>query len=131
MENNSFEDILNSITSNEGLMERISNIVKNNKSGEITDTLPQVLAEIAPDLDSSQHNQSAEGIITNSDGNENSAEEKASVATSAGTISRGHTSASSTVLLRALKPYLSRERAEMIDTIIKISQIAELLRLSR
>ena len=113
MENRSIEEILSQVTSNEGLMEKIGSIVKNNKSGEITDTLPDVLDAISPLFNKSDESRRGEG------GEEALKEQdKKQIFTS-----------SSSVLLNALKPYLSKERAEMVDTIIKIGQIAQLLRI--
>jgi len=42
-----------------------------------------------------------------------------------------HSSRDSATLLRAMKPFLSKERCDMVDNILKFEQLAEIVKLTR
>lgn len=111
-----FEDIISSITSNPDIMSKISEIAKS--KGDGTDPLPDVMAAIAPLMNSKKSENDKK------DGEEEAEKIPASVINSLA----GGTAGSSASLLKALKPFVNSERKDLIDKITRISGIAELVK---
>ncbi|MBQ8840578.1 MAG: hypothetical protein IJ004_04595 [Clostridia bacterium] len=128
----SFEEMLSSVTSNKELMSKISQIV-DNKNGEISDTLPDVLALLSKHIDKKddgeQNNLQSVKSKTDSDDRE---------AISSGILDNGMVKlisslckeiSKSSKLLLAIKPYLSKGRQDTISTILKLSSLSSVLNL--
>lgn len=133
MSNQSFDEMLNNITSNEELMSKISEIVKNNKNGEISDTLPSVLSLIASNRQKSKEEKNDE-IKEEAEAWVNSEQEKNDSLNNDFTKligSLGKQISSSSQLLLAIKPYLNKNRQNMIDTMVKLSSLANVINLGR
>lgn len=115
------ESILSSVMSDEGLMDKIKNSVKNQENP--TSSLNDVISLIAPKLsDKNEKNYESK--------NENSLKENLEVKSSIPFINSISNSISkNSDLLLALKPYLSKERGQIIDGMIKLSHIADTLKL--
>lgn len=125
MENN-LEAILSSITSNPDLMQKISEITKNSDG---TSAIGEVVSLLSPHINGSNSTQgeekaeesaSSKGVKEESDTPKESLSILGSVSN---TISRN------TPLLLALKPYLSKERAKIIDSVIALSKVASISKL--
>lgn len=147
MGENNFEEILSSVMSDGDLMSKISDIVKSNKSGDVASSLPDVIAALSPVLNGNKkegaessdkphfEKDGAEASIKSGNGND----EKENVAEafmksgkdSTNILSLLASGGRSCKLLLALKPYVSRERKEMIDTIVRVSQIADIIKTVR
>ena len=148
MGENNFEEILSSVMSDGDLMSKISDIVKSNKSGDVANSLPDVIAALSPVLNGNKkegaessgkppfENDGSDASVKSDNGND----EKESVAEAfmrngkdSGNILSLLASGGgrSCKLLLALKPYVSRERKEMIDTIVRVSQIADIIKTVR
>ena len=128
----SFEEMLSSVTSNKELMSKISQIV-DNKNGEISDTLPDVLALLSKHIDKKddgeQNDLQSVGSKTDSDDRET---------ISSGILDNGMVKlisslckeiSKSSKLLLAIKPYLSKGRQDTISTILKLSSLSSVLNL--
>ncbi|MGM9646048.1 MAG: hypothetical protein ACI3XS_05115 [Eubacteriales bacterium] len=139
MNENNFEDILSSVMSNEDLMGKISGIVKSNKSGDVTNSLPDVIAALSPVINGNKKNDSENKDEQSFESNIKSESEKSNTAEtflksgidSGNILSLLANSGRSSKLLLALKPYVSKERKEMIDTIVRVSQIADIIKTVR
>ena len=125
---NSIESVLSSVMGNEELMNKIRDAVKG-KENDSASALGDVISLIAPtlnaDKDSSdvfendkKDNKSDVGNISLKNG-----EMGSFLSSFSDTISKN------TNLLVALKPYLSKERCQMIDSVVKISKLSEALKL--
>lgn len=114
------ESILSSVMSDEGLMDRIKNSVKNKENPS---SLNDVISLIAPKLlDKSEKNSESK--------NEINLKENLEIKSSIPFIySISNSISKNSDLLLALKPYLSKERGQIIDGMIKLSQIADALKL--
>lgn len=117
MSENNFESMFAKITSNPELMSKISEVVKNNKSGEISDTLPDVLSLIEPEIGKGDEQQktSTEGESQGSLG-------------AIGEISKQISK--SAPLLLAIKPYLNKSRQDLVENLVKLSSLASVLNLA-
>ena len=127
MENN-IESILNQVSSNPELMSKISEIASSGGENKLSD----VIALISPLLASSSTNSSeykAESIATSEAITDASISSEKNNSISALGTSFGKSIAKNKALLIALKPYLSKNRCDMIDSVIKISQIADVIKL--
>ena len=138
MSENNFEDTLSSLFANEDLMSKISEIAKQNKDGDISNAIPQVMSILSSS--SEKEGKSTEGTPNSDEKNETAQvfahSEKAEEFSSEAFPKKAIESFSKNIsknsqLLRALKPYLSHERAEMIDNIIRISQIADIMKFAK
>ena len=119
------ESVLSSITSNKELMEKISKTVKSGQ-GSQESTLADVISLISPIIsDKSQDNQEE-----NDDAPHNESAIK-SISDSKDSFieSFGKSITKNSALLIALKPYLSKERCQMIDGILRISQLTDIIKL--
>ena len=113
----SVDEILSSVMGNEELMSKIKDAVKNG-GGDSSSSLENVISLISPCAQDTSHetDEGANGI------SKNEPEEKLSVISSLGDIISRNTP-----LLCALKPYLSKEKCQLIDSIVRISKISGVL----
>ena len=138
MSDNNFETTLSSLFANEDLMSKISEIAKQNTGGDISSAIPEVMNIL------SSSGVSSEKSVDDSPKNTEDESEKEVFAGKVETSdfsdgmfprkaleSFGKSISKNSQLLRALKPYLSHERAEMIDSIIRISQIADIMKFAK
>ena len=120
------EDLLSSITSNPELMGKISNI-KNSNDKDISQALPDIISLLSPLVaDSSKEKQ--EESDEKADSREMK-EDTAKIPLHLADLSERIRKNSD--LLLALKPYLKKERGEIIDSIVKMAQVANLMKLAK
>ena len=120
-------DILSSILENKELMNKISGIVSENKSGNKEDALPDIIAAISQSMSQSNANENEKDETINTGSEKNA--EKSSPVSSVLTKVKG--SRESAALLKAMKPFLSKERCELVDNILKFEQLASLIDIVR
>ncbi len=128
MENN-IEAILSKVSSSPELMSKITEIASSNGENKIAD----VISLISPLISSTGENNASEEIQEQGTAPEPAVDtsissEKGSNISSLGT-SFGKSISKNKSLLIALKPYLSKGRCDMIDSVIKLSQIADVIKL--
>ena len=114
-------DMVSSVLSNPELMEKISGIMKGARDTGIDDALPDVVAAIS-------------GSLKNDEIPEEKAEKKPLEASKIlGGVSNIDKFAGTkhVALLRSLKPFMSKSRCDMIDNILKLEQLAEVVKLTR
>lgn len=125
MSEKSFEEMLSSVTNNPDLMKKISQLVENNKNGEISDTLPDVLSLLSSHIkgtdDENKPIVDEEKIAKEEDTPD------LNVVKMVGSLSKEISK--STKLLLAIKPYLSQGRQDMIGNILKLSSLSNVLNL--
>ncbi len=119
------EGVLSSVMGNDDLMSKIKEIVKSN-NGDATSSLSEVISAIAPEVQKSENSNTSKGIFTESETKSN---EQQNDSLNSFISSFSHTISKNAPLLIALKPYLSKERCQIIESIVKISQIADVLKL--
>ena len=129
---NSIDSVLSSVMGNEELMNKIRDTVKS-KNGDTTSSLEEVISLIAPTLNNTQNEDKKESSTDTvqveskkADTSDTSIKER-EISSFLSTFS--HTISRNTGLLIALKPYLNNERCQMIDGVVKISKLAEVLKL--
>ena len=126
MAENSLEEMLKKIMDNPDIMSKVSSIAERSKDKGLENTLPEIIEAISPQI-SKNKDENDEKTDTSSAKNEKI---DASLPTDA--FSKlGEKITKNSKLLIALKPYLSKERGDMIDSIVKIAQIADLMKLAR
>ncbi|MBO5374793.1 MAG: hypothetical protein J6A54_05040 [Clostridia bacterium] len=107
MSESSFEDALSSIMGNEELMSKISAIASSH-GGNSDEALPEVIEAISSSLgrdsEKKEHREKQKSTFSHS---------------------------KNAKLLLALRPFLSEKRGQLIDSILKVEQIAEIMKLSR
>lgn len=117
----SIDSVLSSVMGNEDLMNKIKEVVQGN-AGDTSSSLEDVISLIAPSIKANTNSETTKNdeiIDTGAIKNDNN-----SLISSLGkSISKNAS------LLIALKPYLSKERGQMIDSIVKISKITDTLKL--
>jgi len=124
-------DILSSVLENKELMSKISGIVSENKSENKEDALPDVIAAITESLGKDTFKTGSKNDVddeekgTITDTGSEKIEEKANPVSSV--LSRVKGNRESAALLRAIKPFLSKERCELVDNILKFEQLASLI----
>ena len=127
---NNLSDILSSIMNDSDLINKIKDTVKSNDN---SGTLPleSVISLITPKLNESKKNDNTQNNpnegIDNSSASSNTTFDKLSSLSFIGSISE--TISKNSPLLLALKPYLSKDRCDIIDSVVKISQITDALKL--
>lgn len=127
---NNLGDILSSIMNDSDLINKIKDTVKSNDN---SGTLPleSVISLITPKLSESKKNDNTQNNpnegIDNSSASSNTTFDKLSSLSFIGSISE--TISKNSPLLLALKPYLSKDRCDIIDSVVKISQITDALKL--
>lgn len=144
MSDNSLEKILAGITSNPELMEKISSTV-NSGSGDMEKTLSSVISLISgtqsntKSIDSESENiapmkekhedfgRNSDTLLEKNDNKENLYDKNqlSFLNTFANSISKNSD------FLLALKPYLNKERKEIIDNVVRISKIASIMNLAK
>lgn len=126
---NSIDSVLSSVMGNEELMNKIRATVKGN-GGDTASSLEDVISLIAPALNADKSNGN-----TDTEQGKNEADYKSDEINSSEReinsllSSFSHTISKNTGLLIALKPYLNKDRCQMIDGVVKISRLAEALKL--
>lgn len=128
----SFEDAFKKITENPDIMSKINELSKDNSSGNIEDVLPKLMSILSTEINSSdsQESKSAQNTDTplpkiTESGNFSQSSLSLPILKITNSITKN------SGLLCALKPYLSKERADVIDSILKITQVTELMKLAR
>jgi len=122
MAEGSFEEILEKISKNPDIIEKITAITKDTSKESPYDRLPEIMSAIAPALSNEASEEKAEKTDT--------PPEKSDLADIGLPIAKlGEKIAKNSKLLLALKPYLSRERGEIIDTVVKLAQVSDLMKL--
>ena len=109
-------------------MNQIKSIVNNN-NGDTSSSLNDVISLISPKLHQNREENDIE-ISTEENKNNlsnNSGIDKSSKLSFMNSLS--HSISKNSELLLALKPYLSKERSQMIDGVVKISKITDTLNL--
>ncbi|MBE6663807.1 MAG: hypothetical protein E7602_04825 [Ruminococcaceae bacterium] len=144
MSDNSLEKILAGITSNPELIEKISTTV-NSGSGDMEKTLSSVISLISgtqsntKSIDSESENiapmkekhedfsRNSDTLLEKNDNKENLYDKNqlSFLNTFANSISKNSD------FLLALKPYLNKERKEIIDNVVRISKIASIMNLAK
>lgn len=109
MSEGGFDTLLSSVLGNEELMSKISGIASAHSQNS-DEALPEVIEAIASSMNTPRE-----------DGKDKEQER--------GRARLDHSK--STKLLVALKPYLSDKRAHMIDNILRVEQIAEIIKITR
>ena len=130
MENN-LDSILNQISSNPALMSKISEIASSSSDNKIADVVSLISPLVSSKNTATVSNDTVNAEPVQEDAS-NSTEENTSDGAS-NTLSLGASLGKSIMknkaLLIALKPYLSKGRCDMIDSVIKLSQIADVIKL--
>ena len=118
------DNLLSSVISDEGLMNKIKDAVKNN--GDSASSLNDVISLITPKLQ-----QNPEENISSQENSENTSTKNSLDKSNSLSFvnSLSHSISKNSGLLLALKPYLSKERCQMIDGVVKISKITDTLNL--
>ena len=125
---NNLENILSNVTSNPELMNKISEIVKSKDNSNAIGDVMSILAPLVTSKEQEKHSNSEEIQTQDTETNQTpiiSTNDKTASLLS----SFGESISKNSPLLLALKPYLSKERAQMIDSIVKLSQIAGIMKL--
>lgn len=133
MENN-IDTILKMISSNPELTSQISKIASSdgeNKIGEVVSLISPLLSYAS---NTESNNDSSKSTITENDASINetegsTSEEQGSSPIASFTSSFGKSITKNKALLIALKPYLSKERCKMIDSVIRLSSLADVIKL--
>lgn len=117
----SFEEILEKISKNPDVIEKITSIAKNAGDNPY-EHLSEIMSAIAPTINNE-----------NDEMKEEVAEKVNSAPKAAGLdipiAKLGEKITKNSKLLLALKPYLSRERSDLIDMVIKMAQVTDLMKL--
>lgn len=129
---NSLESILSAVMSNEELMSKISDVVKGGGSDSISDVVSLISPIVSKDKerDTSKESESEKKDSNNEPFSDEGV--KGGIGGSAfGKLggAAGKSISNNKALLLALKPYLSKERGEIIEAMIRLSQIAEAVKL--
>lgn len=120
------EEMLKQITSNSELMEKISQISKNN-DGDISDKLPNIISAISPIIEEEKNASANEKTDTPT--NEIQENLQSSFSNFPFQIDKiTNTISKNSKLLIALKPYLSKDRSDIVDSIVKMAQVADLMK---
>lgn len=122
MAENNFDAILEKIASSPDIIEKISTITKGLSQDSTYDSLPKIMEAIAPALNGKEAEEKSEKTDTPKG-------ESAKNDLYAPLLKLGEKITKNSKLLLALKPYLSQERCEIIDTVVKIAQVGDLMKL--
>ena len=122
-EGKSVNDILSSVLENKELMNKISGIVSENKSENKEDALPDIIAAISQSMNKDAEKSAARDEIIDT-GSKKTEEKVGSVSS---VLSKVKGNRESAALLRAMKPFLSKERCELVDNILKLEQLVSLI----
>lgn len=113
-------NMVSSVLSNPELLNKISDIVKNNKDGDISDALPKVVEAMSGNKED----------IKSEEGAEEKTEEASKKWLDVSKLDK-YTQTKNVALLRSLKPFMSKSRCDMIDNILRLEQLAEIVKLTR
>ena len=130
MAENSFEDIISKITSNPELLNKISSTVKNG-DGDMGSALSSVIEILSEnnDLKDVEVKSEKEPVLDTSLGIPPKSEDKTGI--EGVLISFCQIISKNSPLLIALKPYLCKEKCDMIDNIVKLSRLAGIINLAK
>lgn len=115
MSNESIENILSSVISNEELMGKISKIVDSHKGEDELSSLGEVVSEISSSLKKGTDDE----------------KEKDNSSSLLNSLKIPTLSKKNHDLLCALKPFMSKRRQEIIEGILKLEQVTEIAKLVR
>ena len=133
-----FDEILNKIAKNPDVLSKISKISESTKEGDNSSRLSEMIEAISPIFSESNK----ESISENAEIESISAEKTDTPLEKTQNFGKSTNSAlplpvtklteqirNNSPLLCALKPYLSQGRRELIDNVLKMAQVADLMRL--
>ena len=115
-------NILSSVMKDDNLMNKIKDTVKK-QEGNSSSSLEEVISMLSSKLSDSNVDDNKSVDETTETDSKNDITTQNNLNLLAHTLSRSVSKNSA--LLLALKPYLSKERCHVIDSVIKISQIAD------
>ena len=122
MVDSSFDEILEKISKSPDIIEKINAITKGESGGGQFDRLPEIMAAISPALNGENEGEKGEKTDT--------PPEKSQLGGLDLPIAKiGEKITKNSKLLIALKPYLCKERCEIIDTVVKLAQVTDLMKL--
>lgn len=128
MENGDIASIISKIVENPEFAGMV-NEIKGKSGGEtstddIMASLPQIMSMVSPMLDSSKPHEERAPVVEEKHANPSNNERAVSaLASKAGKYDK----ARATKLMQALKPYLTHERAEIIDKCVSVMQISDIV----
>ncbi|MBQ7226055.1 MAG: hypothetical protein IJX02_05575 [Clostridia bacterium] len=125
MADNSINDILSKIAENPDIISKISSIAKDGDKENMIDRLPEIMEAISPAVSITKSEENTKKADTSPA--ETGSQEALQLPKALTKISEKISKNSQ--LLIALKPYLSKERCEIIDNVVKMTQVSELMRL--
>ena len=126
----SFDEILNKLTQNPDIMAKIRDISKGGDATDLSEKLPLAIEAISPLLNSNTPNKQSEE--TQSSDTPAAKNEKSPFSSLPIPIDRlGEKISKSAPLLLALKPYLSKERSDIIESIVRVAQITDIMKLTK
>ena len=117
-----FDDLLSKITSDPSIMSQVSEIAKGLNGESMAEKIPAVIDAIKPRI-----NDEAKNTDTSSAQSSETKVEPSSVKLPSGLNKISEKVAKNSKLLMALKPYLNKERGDVIDNIVKMAQVANLM----
>ena len=126
MAENTLEEMLKKIIDNPDVMSKVSSIAEKSKDKGLESTLPEIIEAIAP-----QVGKSVEEKAQKTDTSPAKSEKSSTTLLFEPFNKFSEKITKNSDLLLALKPYLSNERGDMIDNIVKMAQIADLMKLAR
>ncbi len=122
MAESDFTEILEKIANNPDVIEKLTSITQSTAKDSPQEGLSKIMDAISPLINQI----SSEGKVEKSDTPPSKTDEPP---LSVPLAKLGEKITKNSKLLMALKPYLSRERCEIIDTIVKIAQVGDLMKL--
>lgn len=122
MAENNLGEIFEKIASNPDIIEKITSITQGNENTNTEETLSKIMEAISPIVKQEKSDESGEKSDTPLGKTENRL-----FSLPLGKI--GEKITKNAKLLIALKPYLSPERSDIIDTVVKIAQVGDLMKL--
>ena len=118
MAESSLEEILEKISKDQSIIEE-----------NPYEKLPEIMAAIAPALQNESDGQAKENNSENAEKTDTPPEKSILGDLGLPVAKIGEKITKNSKLLLALKPYLSRERNEIIDTVVKLAQVTDLMKL--
>ena len=113
-------NMVSSVLSNPELLNKISDIVKSSRDGDISDALPKVVEAMSASKEESKNYEDAEEKV----------EEASKKWLDVSKLDK-YTQTKNVALLRSLKPFMCKSRCDMIDNILRLEQLAEIVKLTR
>lgn len=121
MADNNFNEIFEKITSNPDIIEKLSSITKDISKENPYDSLPNIIDAISPAFNSIKQEENTDKTDTPP---KETSENKLAIPIA----KLGEKITKNSKLLIALKPYLCKERCEIIDTVVKIAQASDIMK---